>query len=79
MSAALPHDSGVHLAAVHADPEARPVVMPFGGLPRGSLKEQARARGADRVIGLVACLPNTTMSSSPTIWCTSPPAPPSAG
>ena len=54
MSAGRTDDTRVHLAAVHTYAESRPGWWPFGGRLRGSLQEQARARRADRVIGLVA-------------------------
>ena len=47
-------DTRVHLAAVDSYPEPRPVVVLFRSLPRGALQEQARARRAKGVIGLVA-------------------------
>ena len=50
--AARPADKArVHLAAVHADPEARPVVAAVGDSVGHSLEEKGRARGLHGVLG----------------------------
>ena len=70
-------DAGVHLAAVHADAEPRPVGVARTRVAlRDSLQDERRARGAERVVRRPPSLLKMTISSSPTIWCTSPPAPP---
>src|SRR4249920_3226462 len=53
MAARTPHDARVNLAAVHADPEARPVLVVARDLRRGALQYQAGAGRPRRVVGRV--------------------------